>query len=242
MIDVAFTPEELRDTRLDGVTTVVIDALRASTTIVTALAHGARAVVPVGSPDEARAAAAAWTDGPALLGGERGGAAPPGFALGNSPAEYAGPHVRGHTILFTTTNGTRALAAVGGAAAVAVGGFVNAAAVARWAAARGGDRALLVCSGELGRFCLEDAACAGLLVSRLAALRPDLRLSDGARAAAVLHARYADDLDALLADAAWARALVARGRGGDLPFCVAVDAYDIVPVVTDGRLVAAGTR
>lgn len=239
MIDVAFTPEELRDMRLEGVTTVVIDALRASTTIVTALAHGARAVVPVASPEEARARALAWADGPVLLGGERGGAAPPGFALGNSPAEYAGPQVREHTILFTTTNGTRALMAVAGAAAVAVGGFVNAAAVARWTAARAGRATLLVCSGELGRFCLEDAACAGLLVSRLAALRPELPLGDGARAAAVLHARYADDLDGLLADAAWARALRERGRGGDLPLCVTVDAYDTVPIVADGRLVAA---
>ncbi|HSE95214.1 MAG TPA: 2-phosphosulfolactate phosphatase, partial [Methylomirabilota bacterium] len=138
MIDVAFTPEELARTTLAGVTAVMIDTVRASTTIVTALAHGARAVVPVATPEEARAAAAHGVDGPVLLGGERGGAPPPGFALGNSPAEYAGAHIAGRTVVFTTTNGTRALLALTGARAVAVGGYVNAEAVSRWAARQGG--------------------------------------------------------------------------------------------------------
>ena len=88
MIDVAFTPEELTRIPLAGASAVVIDVVRASTTIVTALAHGARAVLPVATPDEAIARARAWTDGGALLGGERGGSPPPGFECGNSPAEY----------------------------------------------------------------------------------------------------------------------------------------------------------
>jgi 2-phosphosulfolactate phosphatase len=239
VIDVAFTPEELARTTLAGVAAVMIDTVRASTTIVTALAHGARAVLPVATPEDARLAVARGVDGPPLLGGERGGAPPPGFALGNSPAEYAGPHVAGHIVVFTTTNGTRALLALAGARAVAVGGFVNAEAVSRWAAEQGGD-VVFVCAGELGRFCLEDAACAGLLVTRLRAHRPDAPLTDGARAAALLHAAYADRLDRMLADAAWARTLDAQGRGADLPLCVAVDAYRSVPVWREGRLVPGG--
>ena len=236
MIDVALTLEEAHAVSLSGVTAVVLDVVRASTTIVTALAGGARAVLPVATPDEARARGRAAAAGTVLVGGERGGAPPPGFDCGNSPADYPPERVRDRTVVFTTTNGTRALLAVAGARRVAVGGFVNAAAVVRWAADEPGD-VLLVCAGEKGRFCLEDAVCAGLLVARLA---PGAEaLTDAARAARALWDRYADDLPGLLADAAWAQALVGQGRGSDLPLCVALDVHDVVPVLRDGALVAS---
>jgi 2-phosphosulfolactate phosphatase len=234
VIDVALTLEEVRATPLAGVTAVVLDVVRASTTIVSALANGARGVVPVATPDEARARARGWAPGTALLGGERGGAPPPGFECGNSPAEYSPERVRGRTVVFTTTNGTRALLALDGARRIAVGGFVNAAAVTSWVAEEPGD-VLLVCAGERSRFCLEDAVCAGLLVSRLESVGGPL--TDAARAARTLWDRYANDLRAMLADATWAQALVAQGRGADLPLCVAVDVHDVVPVLRDGALV-----
>ena len=238
MIDVALTLEEVRGIPLAGVTAIVLDVVRASTTIVTALAGGARAVVPVSSPEEARAFARRGHAGPVLVGGERGGAPPPGFDCGNSPAEYTPDRVREHTVVFTTTNGTRALLAVADARRIAVAGFVNAAAAVRWAAAEPGD-VLLVCSGERGRFCLEDAVCAGLLVSRLASLGSP-SLTDAARAARGLWERYREDLEAMLGDATWAQALVAQGRGADLPLCVALDVHGVVPVLRDGALVAGG--
>ena len=239
VIDVAFTLEELARTPLAGATAVVIDVVRASTTIIAALAHGTPGVVPVATPAEAIARAKAWPGGAALLGGERGGGSPPGFECGNSPAEYTAARIRGRTVVFTTTNGTRALLAVEGAKQVAVGGFVNAGAVVRWVVRQSGD-ALFVCAGELGRFCLEDATCAGLLVARLLAQRPDAALSDSARAAAALYASYGTDLDRMLADAAWAQALLGQGRGADLSLCVRLDAYEVVPVARDGTLVPAG--
>jgi 2-phosphosulfolactate phosphatase len=237
VIDVALTLEEVRGMPLTGLTAVVLDVVRASTTIVAALAGGARAVVPVATPDDARARGRGWAPGTALVGGERGGAPPSGFDCGNSPAEYSPERVRGRTVVFTTTNGTRALLALDGARRVGVGGFVNAAAVTRWVASEPGD-VLLVCAGERGRFCLEDAVCAGLLVSRLAAV--DGTQTDAARAARALWDRYAGDLHAMLADAAWAQALAAQGRGADLPLCVALDVHDVVPVLRDGALVASG--
>jgi 2-phosphosulfolactate phosphatase len=237
VIDVALTLEEVRAIPLGGVTAVVLDVVRASTTIVAALAGGARAVVPVATPEEARTFGRNGDAGPVLVGGERGGAPPPGFDHGNSPAEYTPDRVGGRTVVFTTTNGTRALLALAGARRIAVGGFVNAAAVAGWVAAEPGD-ALLVCAGERGRFCLEDAVCAGLLVSRLATT--DRMLTDAARAARALWERYAGDLGAMLAEATWAQALVAQGRGGDLPLCVALDVHRVVPVLREGALVATG--
>jgi 2-phosphosulfolactate phosphatase len=236
VIDVALTLEEVRGIPPAGVTAIVLDVVRASTTIVAALAGGARAVIPVATPEEAWAYGRAEDGSAVLVGGERGGTPPPGFDHGNSPAEYTADRVCGRTVVFTTTNGTRALLAVDGARRIAVGGFVNATAVVRWAAAEPGD-VLLVCAGERGRFCLEDAVCAGLLAARLGATNGPL--TDAARAARVLWERYATDLDAMLADATWAQALVAQGRGGDLPLCVAVDVHDVVPVVRAGALVAA---
>lgn len=237
-LDVAFSVEEVAHTPHAGASVVVIDVIRASTTIVTALAHGARGVVPVGTPDEARARAVALPQGATLLGGERGGVPPPGFDCGNSPVEYAPERVAGRTVLFTTTNGTRALLAVAEAARIAVAGFTNAAAVVRWLGTAACD-VLLVCAGELGRLCLEDATCAGLLVARLRTARPDLRPTDGALAAEILYGHYAGDLDRLLRDAAWARVLAARGQIADLPPCIALDAFDVVPVARDGMLVPA---
>ncbi len=236
MIDVAFTVEEVARRELGGVAAVVIDVVRASTTIVTALAHGARAVVPVATLDEARARARTWPGGAVLLGGERGGAPPPGFDCGNSPAEYTAARVGGRTIVFTTTNGTRALLAVEGAKRVAVGGFVNATAVLRWLGQEPAD-VLLVCAGETGRFCLEDATCAGLLTERLGTARAGAVVSDAARAAAILYAHYAADLGWMLEEAVWAQMLLAQGRGADLALCAALDAYDVVPVARDGMLV-----
>lgn len=239
MIDVVLTLEELARAPLAGAAAVVIDVVRASTTIVTALAHGARGVVPVATPEEAIARARNWSDGAVVLGGERGGLPPPGFECGNSPAEYTAARVRGRTVIFTTTNGTRALLAVEGAKRVAVGGFTNAEAVVDWLGRQAGD-ALLVCAGELGRFCLEDATCAGLLVRRLRRRWPEAALTDAARAAERLHATYESDLTRMLADATWAQALLVKGLGSDLPLCVALDAHSVVPVSRGGILVAAG--
>jgi len=119
VIDVALTLEEVRGIPLAGVSAIVLDAVRASTTIVAALAGGASAVIPVATPDEARARGGSIEGGPVLIGGERGGAPPPGFHRGNSPAEYTPDRVRGRTVVFTTTNGTRALLAVDGARRIA---------------------------------------------------------------------------------------------------------------------------
>ncbi len=236
-IDVAFTLEEVTHRPLAGVSVVVIDVVRASTTIVTALANGARAVVPVATPEEAAARARAWPDGAALLGGERGGAPPPGFQCGNSPAEYTRARVAGRTLLFTTTNGTRALLAVEGATRVAVGAFVNASAIVGWLARQASD-VVLVCAGETGRFCLEDATCAGLLAGGLRAAHPGATVSDAARAAGILSRHYTADLPGMLGEAAWAQMLVAQGRGEDLALCATLDAYRVVPVVRDGVIVA----
>src|SRR5204863_3922750 len=129
--------------------------------MITALGNGCAGLVPVAEPAEALARARALGEG-TLLAGERKGETIPGFHLGNSPLEVTRERVDGRTVVFTTSNGTRALLAASGAPAVGVAGFVNLSAAAAWALASGRDVTVL-CAGERGRVSLEDKVCAGLL-------------------------------------------------------------------------------
>jgi len=124
-IDVAPTADAVVQAELGGVTALVIDVLRASTTIITALSNGCDAIVPVADPQEARRRAAAAGNGGALVAGERQGEPIPGFDLSNSPVEFQSAHVRGKTVYFTTSNGTRALLAARAAEAIGIAALVN---------------------------------------------------------------------------------------------------------------------
>jgi 2-phosphosulfolactate phosphatase len=217
---------------------VVIDVLRASTTIITALANGAARVRPVADVAEARTLAAAL--GPdTLLGGERGGVRIDGFDLGNSPAEYARDRVAGRSIVITTTNGTAALAACRGAREILVGALVNrsavAAAVRRLATAAGVADVHLVCAGTDGEVTAEDVLAAGAILD--AALRDDPAADTDGPARAALDAfrravQTADPRAALVAEfrrAPGGANLVALGMEADLPACAALDAIAVVP-------------
>jgi 2-phosphosulfolactate phosphatase len=228
-IDVVPTADAVVPARLAGATALVIDVLRASTTIVTALGNGAAYVVPVQTVEDARARKAAL-GATAILAGERGGDPPEGFDLGNSPLEFTADRVRDRAIVLTTSNGTRALTAARGAEAVGVAALVNAGAAAAWASAQGRD-VVLICSGELGSPSLEDEACAGVLVARLVADVPDAILTPRADAAHALGRRYGKDLAALAVDAPHARGLAGKGRAGDVAFCLGLDTTTVVPTL-----------
>ena len=143
----------------------MIDVLRATTTIVYALAAGAREIVPCLEVADARAMAAQFPAGEALLGGERKGLAIEGFDLGNSPDEYETERVGGKTIIFTTSNGTRAMAHAREADEILLAAFVNASAVARRLFDK--EHVAIVCAGTNGRIGHDDTLLAGLLVERL---------------------------------------------------------------------------
>ncbi|MBI4241020.1 MAG: 2-phosphosulfolactate phosphatase [Candidatus Rokubacteria bacterium] len=230
---VVLTSGDLSPDSLRGQSAVVIDVFRASTTIVTALANGCRLVIPVLTAEAARGRANDFPRGEVLLGGERGGEPIAGFHLGNSPLEYTPERVRDRIVIFTTTNGTQALAAASMAAATAVGGLVNLEAVAAWVMAEGRDLTL-VCSGESGTLSLEDTVCAGLLLEALTDRGARLELSDAARACRLVAVDYRHQLGRLLTDSAWARELVRRGRGPDLAPCLALSVYPDVPVLEHG--------
>ena len=164
-LSVHFLPLLVAPDRLAGAAVVVIDVLRASTTICHALAAGAKAVVPCLEIDDALSAAASFPRDEIVLGGERGGLSIDGFDLGNSPAEYTPASVGDKTVIFTTTNGTAALQHARRANRICIGAFVNAAAVVR--KLRIEDEVHFLCAGTRGEITREDVLLAGRLAQGL---------------------------------------------------------------------------
>jgi 2-phosphosulfolactate phosphatase len=234
-LHVALSPPEFGSLELAGRSAVVVDVLRATTTVVAAFEAGCRRIVPAADADAARRLVAGLRAGEGLLAGERNGEMIPGFDLGNSPLEYVADRVSGRTIVLTTTNGTRAMLAAGAAARATVAALTNLEAAARWCVASGRDVTVL-CAGEKGAFALEDAVCAGLLVDRIAADGCGAELSDAAAAARLLGQHYVTRLDRLRAEAMWARRLLAKGRDADVDACLCLGRSTATPELAGGRL------
>lgn len=234
----SMTPADVQHGRV----VVVIDVLRASTTIAVALANGARSVIPFDSTEEAITRSKSFARGEYKLAGERRNQMIPGFDLGNSPREFTREVVEGKTILLTTTNGTAALVAVKEARDVLVGSYVNFTAVLSMvrAAARADNDIAIIAAGSDRRFALEDATCAGRFVRLTLQRFPEAELNDGARAALLLHRRYGRDLTLLFAEASHGRALTEAGFAEDLPVCAALDKYPVVPVYQDRQITKLG--
>jgi len=238
-IDVYFTPLGLKEEDLAGRGVVVIDVLRATTTIVTALANGAKAVVPAASSEEAVRLTANLEKNGILLAGERKALKIEGFQLGNSPREMTPEVVAGKTIFLATTNGTPALVAAQAGAPVLVGGAVNFTALAERARALFTERSdlAIVCAGRDKQFALEDAYTAGRLIKAVKKGVPPkkLTLNDAAKVALDLTARYKNWRDALeKCDAA--RQLAEVDLVADVAFSAKADRFAVVPVYADRRI------
>ena len=220
-VSVLLSPVELAPGT--AATAVVVDVLRATTTLTCALHAGAAGVIPVDSPEAAFALGAAHPG--AWRCGEREGLKVPGFDRGNSPFEYPAGEVAGRTLVFASTNGSRAMISARAARRRVIGAFINAAAVVD--AVSGAPEITIVCAGKLGEFALEDAACAGWLCARLEARGATL-----AGAAAALARRIAPrdpaEVRAVLQGCAHGRTLRALGSefARDVDRCADVDVID----------------
>ncbi len=238
-LDVLLLPHELLVRPHPEPTAVVVDVLRATTSIVVAFQHGCRSIFPVASIEEAERARRMTPD--AVLAGEEGGLRIPGFGLGNSPHEFTPEAVSGKDVILMTSNGTKTLRAVGDGRSVAIGAFLNRSAVGSWLIARRTD-SLIVCSGYEGAFSLEDAVCAGAIVNGAARVATCLTLGDGARACQALWHQLGADLHRLLRETAWGRRMLAMGFGPDLEVCARLDTSDVVPTMQAGRITLSEQR
>lgn len=233
-IDVILSPAEFRtlpDRDLATAVCVVFDVLRATSTMLTALSRGARAIIPVVEIAEA----VAWRtqNSLILLAGERAGlrirasqSDGVDFDFGNSPREFTRDRVEGRTIVCTTTNGTRALKACAGAAAVRIASMGNLAAESSGLLRDNPSSVLLICSGTGEQSALEDVLAAGALIDRILARQP-IELGDAARIALAVYRQAGADMTAAIADGQNGRQLLAMG---DLALDVAVcSCRDIFP-------------
>jgi 2-phosphosulfolactate phosphatase len=240
-IDVYHTPLGLNAGDLTGRAVVVIDVLRATSTIVTALAAGAKAIVPAASSDEAVRLTSNLEKNGIVLAGERRLMKIEGFALGNSPREMTAEAVGGKTLFLATTNGTPALLAAAGGEPVLVAAALNFSAVAERARTLFTERGdlVIVCAGRDKQFALEDAYTAGRLIKAVKKGVPPkkLTLNDAAQVSLDLAAQQGGWQDALGASDA-ARQLGEAGFAEDVKFCASPDRLSIVPVYADRRIAA----
>ena len=208
---------------VDAPCAVVIDVLRATTTLTVALGNGARSVIPTRTPAETLALRDRSRD--TLACGERDGRMVAGFDLGNSPFEYTRERVAGKTLAFASTNGSLALLAARGARRRIPAAFVNARAVVE--RVRAEREVAIVCAGKLGGFSLEDAACAGLLIARLEA-HGAIDADPAARFVRALAPADPAEVRAVVEGAAHARDLMSMGEAyrRDVEFCATLDAVD----------------
>jgi len=220
-IDVAFTPDELRRRQASGVC-VIVDVLRASSSIATALSNGCTGIYPVKEPSDAFPIA----DGAGVLAcGERGGVKISGYHLGNSPAEFSRQAVRGKRLVLCTTNGTGAIRAATGYYPVFIGCFLNAPAVAA-RLAREENSMTIVCAGREGSFSIEDTLCAGMILSEL-----EGEMSDAAVAAVSIFEQYQDRVGEVLLESEHGRFLQQIGFAEDVAYCARAGVMDVVPEV-----------
>jgi 2-phosphosulfolactate phosphatase len=229
-IDVYLLPALVEPQQLAGKTVVVIDVLRATTTIIHALAAGAAQMITCLEIDETRRIAAEVGQ-QAITGGERGGKPIPGFDLGNSPAEYNRDRVAGKTVVFTTTNGTRAMQRCKAARRVLIGAFVNFSAVCRELA--DAQQIALLCAGTDGQVTREDTLLAGALVDDLARGTKWI-LNDQALLAAdawrtAVRVLIDRPLGITLRDSRGGRNLMEIGQENDIDLAAQIDKFDIVP-------------
>jgi 2-phosphosulfolactate phosphatase len=230
-IDVAFTPGEPPEAAV----AIVIDVLRATTTIAHALNQGYARVLACAGLNGARELAGRLGEG-TVLAGERESVRPEGFDLGNSPREFADGPPRGQTLVLTTTNGTRAIvAAATRADTVVIGSLANltacAAAAARSARQAKGD-VLVQCAGVGGEFAIDDAYTAGRYVAELRVWLAEWEATDAAQAAEAIAASFPSAADGLGASRS-ARNLRAADLTDDVRYCARESVLDVVPRVGD---------
>lgn len=237
--DVFITGRSFQEDEVKGNIVVVIDVLRASSTMTVALHQGAKGIIAVPDMGAASMMAAKLDPRSFLLCGERDGRKIEGYHLGNSPREYieAGGKLKNKTLIFNSTNGAPTLARCAAAQEVLIGCFLNAAAVLRYLKTRPADQIIFVCSGWKSRLSLEDTLCAGYLLNSLLEGRRPANAPDGAQVALALYDRYQNDIPTAISESNHAERLRKLGAAADLPYCALLNETDLLPIRKEGMFV-----
>jgi 2-phosphosulfolactate phosphatase len=228
------TLEQAERSGLQNGAVVVIDVLRSSSTIIAAIESGAEKILPIADIETASRLVRPAERDKKLLAGERKCCPVPGFDLCNSPGEFTPDRVRGKTIVFTTTNGTRAIAAAAKATRTLICALTNVRAVA---AALANERdVVILCCGTEGRVAAEDILCGGMLLASLGEAVSPETITDAARIARIVADAFGHDTEAFVRSSDHGRRLIELGFEEDVVFCSRVGVSESVPVMREGGI------
>ncbi len=220
----------------EGSVVIMIDVLRASTTICAALENDAKEVIPCESLDKAVSIYSSLDRNVRFLGGERNCTAPSGFDAGNSPDEYTREKVEGKTVILTTSNGTRIFTKAREAAHRFIGSFVNIDILSNhirkiFSEENEFQNIVIMCAGTNNRLAYEDVLCGGAFVSMIQANFPEAALTDTADAAKNLFRLHSSDMVKFLKEREHASALIEMGFEKDVETALSFNSYPVLPFV-----------
>lgn len=230
-IEVVPTVEEIRFEQISNHVVIVIDVLRASSTIVTALGNGFASVLPVETIGQAHSLRTPTC----TLAGERHCKKIPEFDYNNSPTQLARHPQKGGQLILTTTNGTRAIQKAERAPTLLIGCFLNATACMSYAYQQKLD-ITLYCAGSRSEFALEDGLSAGYMISLAQAKYPLLQVCDLGKALMASYLHLAESLAEVLTLTTTGKRLVQHQFTDDIAYCAQLDRYQLVPFVKERRI------
>jgi 2-phosphosulfolactate phosphatase len=228
-IEVCMTPELIHLNELEGKIVVVVDILRATSCMTTALANGVQGIIPVATLEECKS----YKDNGFICAAERGGEPVKGFQLDNSPFSYLDEKLKGKTIAVTTTNGTLAITKSLDADEVLVGSFLNLSSIANYLRSKL-NNVIIHCAGWKGQVNTEDTLYAGALISLLEESFDVV--GDGAQLAQNLYESNKANLLAVVESSGHAKRLAKFNILDDIKFCLEIDKYNLVPILKNGVL------
>lgn len=234
-MDVYFSVQSFNEEDLRGKSAVIIDVLRAASSMVTGIYNGARKIIPVSDMETAVKFAQTLDNKDYLLCGEQNGHKIEGFHLGNSPLEYTPEVVADKTLIINTTNGTKAIKKASLANNVYVGCFLNQSSILK-ALENHDDDIVLICSGWQGKLSLEDTLFAGSIIYTICNGNLPNNTTDGVKVAFYLYQNYKNNIEQAISDSDHAKRLRELVPEGDIPFVCEVDKFDVLPGMKDGIL------
>ncbi|MEX0779667.1 MAG: 2-phosphosulfolactate phosphatase [Balneolales bacterium] len=232
-IDVFSTAIAFQEEEVQGKTVVVIDVLRACSSIVTALNNGAKSVIPVADMGAAGQIAMNLDPTSFVMCGERDGEKIAGYQLGNSPFEYTEEAVGKKTLILNTTNGTRAISKCSQAKKVIIGCFLNLNSVIEELKAADSE-IILICAGWKNRISMEDMLCAGAIIHGVYGGSLSLQSTDGAKVAFGLYEKYGNQISEVVQTSNHATRLKGLNSADDIAYCTQINKINKIPSFTEG--------
>ncbi|PKR81609.1 2-phosphosulfolactate phosphatase [Brumimicrobium salinarum] len=236
LVEVCYTPGGYDYYKGNFEIVVVIDVLRATSAICSAIHNGVKSLIPVSTIEEAKA----YQDKGYLVGAERQGQIVSGFDFGNSPYSYMKPEIKGKDIVLSTTNGTRAINIAKDAETVVIGALSNLDYLINWLKDQD-KNVLCLCSGWKDKFNLEDSICGGAIAEGLLKTGKFISNEDASVAAKYLYLAAKDNYFGFLKSSSHRRRLKKLNLNEDIKFCLTPNQMEVIPILKGDRLVKLDT-